>query len=580
MNKRILKVLKKPEIYFFSILFIIRIILGNKIGVWYPSNQVYDDQLLANYAMFKEHFYNPNVYSMVKTMGYPLFINIVYILKIKYSILLSIIWCIDAFAVYKTILTITKNKKVSIFSFVYVLFLPMAFEAYLGTRMYRNSIIAPFSLLVICIMVLNIHKCIIIDNNKKNILKFYIKSLLFGFLFSFTYYIKEDGLWLLACLLFSLIVEIIILTVRFLKNAINKRKFLIIGIACILPIIIFSVTTVMYKEINKKYFGVYAIETRNSGELGKFVSNIYKIESSNRNSIIWAPKDSIQQAFSVSPTLKKFPELEYDILHSDWCQGNIDLVPIKGDFLTWVLRTSLEKQKIWKSEKQVNELFKKVNSEIETAFKNGKLQKENRIQLLSSAGGRNLYEILQLRKLVYYGFKGTIFLENYIPGTINEPTYDKKTTQNISKLTYENNLNGDLTDSQKKINHKTEKIITNIFDVYRIVNTILFAFLIFVIFTKTIIYVIKAIKHIKVDEKKLFQYSLIVVVMLIAIMYAFSISWFAEFIFADGINKVILNFYLAALPVLLVLPYMLSLNICDIFLRGVVKKWQRKIVKK
>lgn len=86
-----LKILKKPELYILLTLFMIRIILGNKIGVWYYSNQVYDDQLLAKYAMLKEHFLNPNVYSMVKTMGYPLFINIVYISKMKYSILLSII---------------------------------------------------------------------------------------------------------------------------------------------------------------------------------------------------------------------------------------------------------------------------------------------------------------------------------------------------------------------------------------------------------------------------------------------------------------------------------------------------------
>ena len=574
-----LKILKKPELYILLTLFMIRIILGNKIGVWYYSNQVYDDQLLAKYAMLKEHFLNPNVYSMVKTMGYPLFINIVYISKIKYSILLSIIWCIDSIIVYKTILTITNNKKISIFAFLYVLFMPMAFEAYLGTRMYRNSIIAPFSLLVICMMILSIRKCIFI-NTKKDILKFYIKSLIFGILFSFTYYIKEDGLWLLACLLLSLIVEIVIITIKFLKNKINKSKFIIIIVACILPIMIFSKITVAYKGINKKYFGVYEIETRNSGELGKFVSNVYKIESSNRNSVIWAPKDSIQQAFSVSSTLKKFPELEYDILHSDWCRGDIDLVPIKGDFLTWVLRTSLEKQGIWKSEKQINELFKNVNFEIEIAFKNGKLRKENRIQLLSSAGGRNPHEILQLRKLIYLGFKETILLESYIPGTINMPTYDMETTQNISKLTYENNLNGTLTNKQKKSNWYVEKIVNNIFSIYRFINIVLFMLLFFVILSKTIAYAKKIMKRIKINRNELFEYCLILIITLISVMYVFSISWFDEFIFADGINKVIVNFYLAALPVLLVLPYMLSLNICGIFLKGVLKKCKTKIIRK
>lgn len=576
MNKKVLKVMKKPELYIFSILFIIRIIIGNKIGAWYFSNQIYDDQLLAKYSMLRDHFLNPDVYSMVKTMGYPLFLNIVHIFKIKYSILLSIVWCIDALVAYKTILTITKNKKVSTFAFVYVLFMPMAFEAYLGTRMYRNSIIAPFSLLVICMMVLNIHKCITIDNNKNNVIKIFTKSFIFGILFSFTYYIKEDGLWILACLLFSLILEVIILVVKFIKDKICKRNFIIILVACILPLIIFLLTTVIYKEINKKYFGVYAIETRNSGELGNFVRNIYKVDSNYRTSIIWAPKDAIQQVFSVSPTLKKYPELEYDVLHSVWNQGNIDLVPIMGDFLTWVLRTSLDEKGIWKSEKQINKMFKKVNVEIENAFKNGKLKRENRIQLLSSAGGRNPYEIWELRKLIYFGFRGTIFLEDYIPGIINVPTYDVETTKYISKLTYEKKLNGNLTEKQKKTNERNVKMIKNIFSVYRIVNVILFIFMFFVILIKTFTYVVKIINHANINKNEVFQYILIVVLSLIAIMYAFSISWFSEFIFTDGINKVILNFYLAALPVLLVLPYMLSLNMCNIFLKGVIKSAKQR----
>lgn len=77
--------MKKIKILVIIVLAIIRVVLGAKAGCFYSSAAVYDDQLMAKYSMLWNHFNNPDAYSLVKTMIYPLFINIVS-LCVKYKI--------------------------------------------------------------------------------------------------------------------------------------------------------------------------------------------------------------------------------------------------------------------------------------------------------------------------------------------------------------------------------------------------------------------------------------------------------------------------------------------------------------
>ena len=135
------------------------------------------------------------------------------------------------------------------------------------------------------------------------------------------------------------------------------------------------------------------MNTRTKGELEWFVSNIYKIGSENRTPEIWAPFDAIEKAFEASPTLKQYPKLLKCIEKSSWVGGNIHKNPISEDFLTWVMRDALVEADMWKSEEQVQQLFKKINEELEQAFKNGTLKTDEKIQLISSMGGRSLKEM-------------------------------------------------------------------------------------------------------------------------------------------------------------------------------------------
>lgn len=86
-----------------------------------------------------------------------------------------------------------------------------------------------------------------------------------------------------------------------------------------------------------------------------------------------------------------------------------------GDFLTWVLRTSLDSTGLWKSDAQINELFAQVNEEISQAFVDG-TSWEGRSNLglsLPEEVGR-LAEILELQDEITQTYRTSILMEGYV----------------------------------------------------------------------------------------------------------------------------------------------------------------------
>lgn len=546
------QILKNPIIYCCGILILLRLIIGWYIGIQYYSSEVYDDALLVNYANFSSHFRNPNYLSLVKTMSYPLLLNIVHFSKIPYSLFISGIWIIDGLYMKSFLKNISKKEWISMLGFVYVMYFPTAFEMWQGTRIYRNSIIAPFVIFIFIYLLNFTYKNI---TNKISILDC-IKAIGFGIIFTFTYYIKEDGLWLLACLLFTILSNIIIrIFIRKLPKAKRIKGMIIVISFSLIIISVFGGLTTQYKALNNKYFGVSEVETRNGGELGKFVANVYKISSSSRNQNYWAPKDAIDKAWDNSPTLQKYPQLYEAIIHTPW-YGDIENNPIRGDFLTWVLRTALIDTNLWTNESEVSDLFGKVNIELEEAFKTGHLEKDNRIQLLSSAGGRTISQILSLYRLMGKGFLGAVFLKDYAPGIqIVGNADNKEVAQKAAELTNTDYL---LDYSKKPMSNIVNGIIKGMYWLYRIVNSILLINCLVSIIGAFVRLIKKIKKHIRIDKIAVYLQFSSFVCLGIGLAYSFAISWFSEFLFMETFDPVILNFYMVGLPAVLTFSYFLS----------------------
>ncbi|WKY47968.1 hypothetical protein Q5O24_01165 [Eubacteriaceae bacterium ES3] len=544
-----------PELYIMLLATFVRIFLSLKLSVWYKASDVYDDQLLINYADLTAHFLFPDIWSLVKTMSYPLFLNFVHLTGLSYSMVMALIWVVAALLLVRVFKVVSDNRVFLTFVYLFTLFTPSAFDNWLGTRLYRNALIAPFVVITFSLMILIVFK--LLKYKKISAWNIFVSSLLLGFIFTFTFYLKEDGVWLLPCLCLAIFVSAAIAIYRYFrykKTELAPKRVVLVIITLLLPVMIFVAGTNAYKMLNEHYFGVAEINTRTEGALGEFVSNIYKIKSDIRDPIHWAPKDSIDKAFKVSKTLKQYPELKDAIFNSPWLVGGIDESPIEGDFLTWVLRTALLNTGIWENEVQIEELFEQVNNELEEAFQSNLLEEDPKIQISSSGGGRTIEEILQLTGIVKQEYFATVFLRGYQPGGQLWEYEDPESIDSVEEL-----INEKIMTSESETDYyMANQLVKIIFKIYALLNPVLLILCIF-----SMIFIVIQIIRKKTNQEKeavyIFTCLMICALVGISVIYAYAIAWFAEFLL-DGVEYdwTILKFYSVGLVPLLMLVELLG----------------------
>ena len=548
-------VIKSPTFIILAILTVGRIWLSEWIGAWMGVGGA-DDELLVSYAFLTNHFSAPTLYSLAKNMGYAIFLVFTHFTGLSYTMVLSLVWVTAAIVIRQMLTYLTKNKVFLNLSYLFVLFTPCAFDSWLGTRLYRNSIIAPFVLLLFSLLLIIFFR--ILKNKQIKARNLVGIGTITGILFAFNYYIKEDGIWLLACVGFATLVYISIISFRFFKNRktnseekFSSKPFIrLIATLCI-PLFVFILLSNTYKAINYHYFGVYETNTRTSGELGTFVENVYKVESENRTPAVWAPADAIEKTFAASETLQSYPELLTQIIETPWFDYNIYESPIQGDFLTWVIRDALVSANIWESDQQVNALFKQVNAEIDLAFANGTLQKDSRIQLVSSASGRTFNEILALSREIIAQYKITLFYDGYdLGGNDYIPEDYAGHIASYEKATVITNMNFlQLSTDAKQLQlikqNYGNKMVSIIYAIYKVATPALFCLSIIGIVLSLIQCFGKYRKRYKYQTKISFSVTSIIVVLLgISLIYALGNAWFSRFIwYGQGITMIILKFY-------------------------------------
>jgi hypothetical protein len=448
MSAKIYSKKTKYLIYaFVSLLAVIRIVIASKITLhtdgYNLSDAVNDDVLFLNYAHLKNHFlnnsylpefglYNNNSFALLKTMVYPLFLNLVHISCLQYYVFLSLMWVgIAIFSIF-VFKNLTKNKIILAFIYIYILFFPSFFDMWTGTKLYRNSLFAPFSFFLILLFLHILFKL----KQTKRIKSIMVPLLILTIFFPFLYFLSEEGLQYLFVLIIF-IASFIFLYIRQRVNNKNKRTVITKSFVFLLPLLSVLIFSNVYKAVNDHYFGVYCINTRTSCEYGKFISNVYKVKSDKRTPQVWAPDDAIKKVFSASDTLQKHTDILKNIETSSWLDGDISKQPITADFLTWILRESLINSNMWHSEKQVNDFFKLVNTELDVAFKNGTLEKDNKIQISKMTGGRSFTEIKNTifsKENISLTIRSNLFFSEYKYRPIYDSDNKNSTLQAIKRL--------------------------------------------------------------------------------------------------------------------------------------------------
>lgn len=379
---------------------IIRIYMEECLPICIFLNSQYDDLLMINYSNLGYHFSHWDYLSLVKPMSYPIFLFFVKITTLPYTFWLGILWVIAAsltiYALYKFKI---KNKIFLGLIFLFILFLPIGF--YIGSfRIYRNVIQPQFAIIFLSSLFIFVVSLFYKNSSKQRI----FWGIIVGLVFSFNFYIKEDGMALMPIFLIAILIPII-------YNLYKNKSVSILAIGLI-PILIFGISTVSYMEINNYYFGVSDINTRSDGEFGEFWNNLLLIEDSNKNVTIWVPLSTVEKAWNASPTLSSHPEVIDSFKTSPWAEGNISQNPIQGDLVNWALRKSFNDVGLYNNEKDFSMFISKVNGELEEAFDNDTLQKVDKLFFTSSITGKNFTEIMDLKPFIKVGLEDNLFYKS------------------------------------------------------------------------------------------------------------------------------------------------------------------------
>lgn len=424
----------KMLITFISVFSLLRIYVGLAMPIWLKTiGSDNDDFLMFNYAHLFNHFTHWSIQSLVKDISYALFLFFVRVSKLSYRFWISILWIIAAvlvlYGIYKFL---TKNNKILIFSFVFILFLPVAFDVDFGLRIYRNALLSPCIIIFLASLFIFINY--LLDLSQDNIKYVIFWAIISGLTFTFNYYIKEDGIItfpvFLICIVAVLLFIIYDKYVRSFKKS-NISKIIQIVILALIPLIIFAGCTFAYQEVNYHYFGVHEINTRTGGELGEFYFNLLTIDDENKTNEIWIPASTVEKAYNVSPTLQNNPEFIDMWMHRTWGGGILINSTIPGDLPSWSIRYGLDAAKMYNDEESVNELFYNVNNELDQAFKDGSLNKSDKIFITSSLPGKDIGEIFSIIPYIGYGLNATLFYEGF--------NYDLVPTGGSSLLDTDNN---------------------------------------------------------------------------------------------------------------------------------------------
>ncbi|RSX53693.1 hypothetical protein D2E25_1016 [Bifidobacterium goeldii] len=511
------------------------------LHMWYAPEQRADDALLMSYSS-DSYTQSTDPYRMAKNQAYGMFLRLVSHSGIPVDVVYFLFWLIAALIMSFAVHAFFHNRWLSLFAYVYILWNPIAFEDWSGTRVYRNSIIAPslFILLALLMLYLIIRMPLLIHTHqqKDSSSTSYIEksmplivrlvgcvlvlllAVLTGVWFAFIYDVKEDSFWLVPMLIFIVLIKIV-------QSLVSARRWwarLLVAVLCLTPLISTYVCLETLRANNERDFGVALLNTRTEGALAEFIGYLYMVDSSKQTPNVWAPADSIEQVFAVSPTLSQYPEMFEYITSEDYASPDIQESPILGDLISWQLINAVDATIGMNNQRTVQRVFAKANNEIRQAFNTGELHRTSKIMPVQSLVPRTRQQIEQLIQPTANLYMDTLLLKRGYHVTAHRNMISSN-AYNIFGLSQ---LNIDVDNPNPQVFdwftfRDARRTASRIVSTYRTVNIVLIVICAMGLVTSMI-------AVIRGRWKPLANIGLTACLGAYAFVYLFAISWFTQYV--------------------------------------------------
>ena len=370
--RKIIDILKK---YWFPIIVVIAIVVKHIITINLPMNlrdSVGADEYLMLYQaenLVKGNYLGPYDYlTLVKGIGFPVFLACAFKLGLSYLSLYSIYYSVACLVALIPIRRMVKNKVLLLVVFLGLLFCPATLDDNVQL-VYRNMLIVPQSLFLLSSLMMMYFT---LWEDKKRLFGW---TVLASFSWIFMWHTREDSIWSLPLVVMTCVV-ILIAIISYKKNCgkIKQKvsRFLII----MLPffILVLSIHGISY--INYKYYGIYTTNQLNDSNYTKAVMLMMKVKPKKEIEHVEITRETLQRIYDVSPT---FAELR-DRIESDYEHKNglvmaaEDNGEINEDLITWELTGAASERGYYKTAQTAEKFWGDVYDELKEAIDDGKLE--------------------------------------------------------------------------------------------------------------------------------------------------------------------------------------------------------------
>lgn len=480
-------------ITFIIIFAIVKQIMVSNIPIEAYTNQVYDDDMMVQMTKTIENNqwlgeYNCN--TLLKGPMFPIILSIINYLGLSYISTMNLIYTFACIFFIYTIKDLFKKKKSLFAIYIVLLFNPVSYACWTLQRIYRNGI----TLSQVLIIIGSFFK--IYRNREKPVKKILPYAIIGGLTLATLWLTREDGIWILP---FAVVV-IIITLILVIKKKIKEKEFhkQSIGrlITIILPLIILIISLNVVKLINYGHYGIYSYNEINNGYFGKVIQIIFSIKTDDKLDRISATRSKIKNLYQYSPTLDSMKD-EMEASLDNWAVGKDN--ELEDGMFLWALKDAGNKKGIYTNAQNANEFYKKIYEELNQAVKEGKLEKEFSMPAKLMPPWRTEY----FTKLPYTMLEMTWYIINYQEvETVNSPSIENETGCGIREyeaITNDNAIyptdnNGDEDISSTYSNRYVNRL-NKIKNIYQKLG-------LFVAIIGFISYLIITIKMIRTKEKK------------------------------------------------------------------------------
>ena len=471
--------LKKHKLLILIIIFtLIRFFLSYHLPNFYYENLGFDDGLMIKeFESLISGNYLGTYNNIILTKGiiYPLFLTIIHYIHLNYNVVFTIIYILSCAFFTKSFKNIINNKKILLILYIILLFNPISYSSELFQRLYRNS-------LSIIEMLFFLSLVIRIISNKKTKISLY---LFLGIISSIMLLTREDNIWIY-------IVFIILFIYNIYHN--HKVKNIIINLV---PLLVLIINLNIFSFINYKNYGVYTYNELTNSSFKDAYIKIMQIKDDKKIDKVSISKDVLNKLIDVS---EKF-NIEKDNLDKMYDRLGDDNGEINNGNIIWYLRNTIYVKNQFLEAKDANKYFKELKEEIDTLFKEGKLEKEFVIPSVLI----NTPTINEIKELPKNFLKAIIYTSSYQ----NVRSFSKTDLLKLNNGSFDDDVNSYIIKCTDY--HNTENIIKDNNFIYEVIR-IIYKYLTIILSIYALVIFIKKIKE---KNKINFIISLILIIYIV-----------------------------------------------------------------